>query len=51
MSKEDDVLDQEALAQKRCKLFWEGLSFQIEEYLKNKEDLKQYVMWDKVKLS
>ncbi len=52
MSKEeDDVLDQAALAQKRCKLFWEGLSQQIEDYLKNKDDMKNYVMWDKIKLS
>lgn len=51
MSKEDDPLDQQALTEKRCKLFWEGLSKQIEDYLKHKDDLKNFVMWDRVRLS
>ncbi len=50
-NKEDDVLDQQALSQKRSKLFWEGLSKQIEDYLDNREDMKKYVMHDRVKLS
>ena len=46
---EDDVLNQEQIAYNKAKDFMKSLTKSIEDYLEHKEDLKRYVMWDKVK--
>lgn len=46
---EEDVLNQEQIARNKLKEFMKSLTKSIEDYLEHKEDLKRYVMWDKVK--
>lgn len=45
---EDDVLNQDQMTYKNAKLLWEGLSEQINLYLKNKDDMSKFIMWDKL---
>ncbi len=45
---DNDTLSQDLIAYNKAKDFCKNLSTSIEEYLKNKDDLKNYVMWDKV---
>ncbi len=44
----EDVLNQELIAFNRAKDFCKNLIKSIEDYNKEKDDLKKYVMWDKV---
>lgn len=45
---DNDSLSQDLIAYNKAKDFCKNLATSIDEYLKNKEDLKKYVMWDKV---
>lgn len=46
---ENDVLNQEHIAYQNAKVFCQKLIKSVETYLEEKEDLKKYILWDKVK--
>lgn len=46
---ENDVLNQEQIAYQNAKNFCQKLIKSVENYLEEKDELKKYIMWDKVK--
>ncbi len=48
MSDEADPLDQERLAYQKAKDFWKNLTKSLENYAKEAEDMKKFVMYDRI---
>lgn len=45
---DDDTLSQDIIAYNKNKEFWKNLQQSIEDYLKFKDEMSKYKMWDKL---
>jgi hypothetical protein len=45
---DDDALSQDIIAYNRNKEFWKNLQKSMEDYLKFKDEMSNYIMWDKI---